>query len=116
MNNKQLEIVAFRCNWQDFEMPSEDGLLGHLNYEKLTLQQYFEKYRPKAKHKLAWIPQTIGDQHWIYYGFYSKKEKDEWLKTLPEILINSICPSLIKHIDDYGWHIRDTLTGFIVKQ
>jgi len=96
------KIIAFRVNlWDINKHPSE----------------IFNKYKPLTSYRKAWIPQTIADQVWVFYGFYSEKDADEWIKTLPKCLIDSIDEDLIEDFkrDNWGWNIRDQ-AGFIVKE
>lgn len=46
----------------------------------------------------AWVPQTLGDQVWIFYEFKSWEQKDGWVKNLPVELLKMIEGDVSKFI------------------
>lgn len=68
-------------------------------------------FLPKKYKNKAWIPQTMGDQIWVLYEFYTIEDRLEWESTLPERIKNWLDRKLIKSALIYGWHIRN-VNGF----
>lgn len=60
---------------------------------------------------LAWIPQTLGDQIWVLFEFFSEEDRITWESTLPEHIRKWLDRNLIKHALPYGWHVRN-MNGF----
>ena len=61
---------------------------------------------------LAWIPQTLGDQIWVMFEFFSEEDRIAFEKRLPKHISKWLDRDLIKHALEYGWNVRD-MNGFI---
>ena len=63
---KKENIVGFRISMWDVGNP----------------QELWGKLKPRNCIDSAWIPQTIGDQIWMWFEFKNKSDKDEYIKNL----------------------------------
>lgn len=50
---------------------------------KTTPQKVYREICPNNYINRAWIPQTMGDQVWVWFEFNTIKEKEEFLNNLP---------------------------------
>ncbi len=50
---------------------------------KMSPQDVLKEIRPTNHINYAWIPQTLGDQIWVWYEFNTSEEKEEFLENLP---------------------------------
>lgn len=68
-------------------------------------------YTPVNKTNMAWVPQTMGEQVWVYFEFASVGEKDKWETSLSDKHKLFLDEILFKWLPDFGWHKRDA-NGF----
>jgi len=48
------------------------------------VQEEFELIKPKKYKEYQFVPQTLGDQVWLWFEFDTKEEKEIYVATLPE--------------------------------
>jgi len=57
--------------------------LWELDDINMTPRKVHKEIHPDNCIKYVWIPQTMGDQVWVWYEFETIKEKEVFLKNLP---------------------------------
>ena len=86
------KISFLRFHLQDWDKPPRDVI---------------KPYWPDSFNQYAWIPQTMGDQVWVMYEFFSEADRVNWEFTLPKHIHACLDRSTIPHALKYGWHSRD---------
>ena len=57
--------------------------LWELDDIKMTPQKVYKEIYPDNCIKYVWIPQTLGDQVWLWFEFRTIEEKKNFLENLP---------------------------------
>lgn len=56
-------------------------------YEVMNPRELWSKLKPEKCKDSVWVPQTLGDQIWMWFEFENLEEKNEYLDSLKEIEI-----------------------------
>ena len=48
-----------------------------------TWHDFFKAMNPNASLRYAWIPQTLGEQVWIFWEFSNPQEKQDFIDSIP---------------------------------
>ena len=73
-------------------------------YDCTNPQEFWEKIKPDNCIASIWIPQTIGDQIWMWFEFINKTERDNFISTIKPLEIHGEWTEVIngKFIDKKG--------------
>lgn len=69
---------------------------------------------PKDATRVAWVPQSMGDQIWVLFEFKSVEERERWESSVPNYVKAWIDRSVIPRALSFGWHVRD-FNGFVIR-
>jgi hypothetical protein len=78
-----------------------------------TPADLIKPFIPKNYTRVAWIPQSMGDQVWVLFEFPSLEDRQSWECELTLELFNMLDRRLIKDAARFGWGVRD-FNGFLV--
>ncbi len=99
---------------EEAEIPDD-----HISAMRIDVFEFDELLREKLRAhfpvgyvRRAWIPQTMGDQNWSFFGFLCTGDRVAWEQSLPEELGRMLDRNLVPRIRHYGWGVRD-MNGFL---
>lgn len=108
----------FHCEQKDDGVIPDD----HISAMWVDVYQFSDDVREKLRANFpinyvrrAWIPQTMGDGSWSFFGFLCTADRVGWEQSLPKELHSMLNREHMDVIRKYGWGVRD-MNGFIVNR